>query len=180
MKENENTNIVSNLPEVNQRVKDLVLEKCSGNATEFARQISILLRNRTSDKEFISQQSIDRLFKIDGRSNKYPNPSNKILECIIETYNVSKKWLILGELPKYNDLVEQDVESVKTAIKNKSHDEQMKLLFEEIKGLRKQLEDQNKASELRANEIIGVIGKERAAIMDVLQKVLKTEKKENS
>lgn len=85
MKEKQKTNIVSNLPDVNQRVFDLVQLKTNGNVTKFAELIGK------------NQQGIDRLFRIDKRSNSYPKVSDAIIEAIVERFLVNKAWLLLGE-----------------------------------------------------------------------------------
>lgn len=85
MKEKQNTNGVSNLPDLNQRVYDLIQLKTAGNVTKFAELIGK------------NQQGIDRLFKIDKRSNAYPKVSEAIIDSIVEKFLINKAWLLLGE-----------------------------------------------------------------------------------
>lgn len=74
------------LPELNKRIKRLIDTYSSGNIADFARSL-----------ENISRQRLDRLFKIDTRSNKYPSVHTDITQAILEKYPVNPNWLMTGE-----------------------------------------------------------------------------------
>lgn len=74
------------LPPDNQRVKDVIDFYCDGNELLFSREIGI------------SQPRINRLFKIDPRSNKYPGPSYEIVQAIINKFvEIDPRWLLTGQ-----------------------------------------------------------------------------------
>ena len=80
------------LPELNNRVFQLINEFCEGNVSEFARQIGV------------KQQTIDRLFKIDRRTEKFPRVKNEIADVILSTFKrVNKVWLLTGDGKMFND-----------------------------------------------------------------------------
>lgn len=110
------TNNVSTLPDLNRRILELVSEKANGNVSEFSRII---------DQE---QQKVDRLFKIDKRSQKYPKPSDNIIESIINKLNVSKGWLLLG-VTDAKDSEEKKLDSFNSL----SIEEKLNYLYEENK-----------------------------------------------
>lgn len=74
------------LPPDNQRVKDVIDFYCNGNELLFSREIGI------------SQPRINRLFKIDPRSDKYPAPSYEIVQAIINKFvEINPRWLLTGK-----------------------------------------------------------------------------------
>lgn len=74
------------LPPDNQRIKDIIDFYCKGNELQFSKEINI------------SQPRINRLFKIDPRSNKYPAPSYEIAQAIINKFvEINPRWLLTGE-----------------------------------------------------------------------------------
>ncbi|WP_288446174.1 helix-turn-helix domain-containing protein [uncultured Chryseobacterium sp.] len=64
-------------------------------------------------------------------------------------------------------------------IKNKPHDEQMGMLYERIGFLENLIEKKDKENEERIRMLVDVIAKERNAIIDVLVKSMKEQKKES-
>lgn len=152
MKEKENTNKVSKIPELNNRILDLVHTRSSGNVSEFARII---------DQD---QQKIERLFRVDKRNNKYPKPSDPIIEAIIQKLGISREWLLLG-------IGFEEENNYKGNIK--SNNNELQHLKNEIIALKNQIKKLEDARNKQTSQIIEVIAKERTAIMDVLQKVLK-------
>lgn len=75
------------IPELNKRILELIDIYSNGNVTNFARSL-----------EGISRQRIDRLFKIDNRSNKYPSVHPDITQAILKSYpEISSSWLMTGE-----------------------------------------------------------------------------------
>lgn len=75
--------IISNyeeLPLPNKKVYDLVQHQTDGNVKLFAEYIGI------------TQQILDRIFKIDPRSGKYPSISKKIKSALKNKYNFSDIW----------------------------------------------------------------------------------------
>lgn len=74
------------LPSDNQRIKDVIEFYCDGNELLFSREIGI------------SQPRINRLFKIDPRSDKYPAPSYEIVQAIINKFvEINPRWLLTGK-----------------------------------------------------------------------------------
>lgn len=71
------------LPVANRNVKNLINQTFNGNITEFARQIGV------------SQQRVDRLFRTDPRSGKYPSVSEKMKNAIKKTFNIDDFWFFI-------------------------------------------------------------------------------------
>lgn len=89
-------NIISNfneLPPQSKKVYQLVLDNTNGNITAFAREIGV------------SQQSFQRLFKIDSRTNKYPSISNQIKEAIFKRFNLDEVWLVSDDTSPQNKYI---------------------------------------------------------------------------
>lgn len=99
------------IPEINKRIKQIIDFQTNGNVKKFAESIGI------------PQQTINRLFNIDTRTNKYPLATTEIITSITEMYvNINPSWLLNGKgemiikedsgklhnpLPKYNDYKEK-------------------------------------------------------------------------
>lgn len=81
------------LPADNQRIKDVIDFYCGGNELQFSKEIDI------------SQPRINRLFKIDPRSDKYPAPSFEIVQAIINKFvDVNPRWLLTGDgIPNFEN-----------------------------------------------------------------------------
>lgn len=78
-------NIFIMMPEINNRIKQLIDNKTNGIVKKFAEKIGL------------PQQTINRLFIIDKRTNKYPIATTEILQKISEMYvDISPEWLITG------------------------------------------------------------------------------------
>lgn len=78
---------MSEIPEINNRIKLLVEQFCGGNVQQFVDMVGIK-----------SHQNLNRIFNIDKRSNKYPSPSSEILTCIkLQLPQVNYDWLLTGE-----------------------------------------------------------------------------------
>lgn len=72
-------------PEINKRIKQVIDYKTNGNVKKFAEIINL------------PQQTVNRLFVIDKRTNKYPIATTDILQKISEMYeNISPDWLLTG------------------------------------------------------------------------------------
>lgn len=81
------------LPEVNQRVKDIIEHYAQGNVSGFIRMLKT-----DGIEEAINQQKVNRLFSLDPRTKKYPGVPNYIIDAIIQTFpGVTRKWLLVGE-----------------------------------------------------------------------------------
>ena len=78
---------MENLPTLNKRIKDFIYFKHDSNVSKFA--------------EFIgtSPQKVNRLFNIDKRTGKYPNPlKTDIISSMLKKYpDLSDSWLLTGE-----------------------------------------------------------------------------------
>lgn len=89
------------LPPLNQRIKDLIGAECNGNISVFARKLGL-----------DSSQIINRLFKIDKRSGKYPTPSTDILTKISNAFEISFDELVKKKteyITKVDDALESFV-----------------------------------------------------------------------
>lgn len=73
------------LPLPNKRIYDLVQSKTDGTVAAFAEMIGV------------TQQVLDRIFKKDKRSNKYPSISKKIKDGLKNTFGLDEVWLLTGE-----------------------------------------------------------------------------------
>ena len=83
---------VEKLPHENRAVYQLIMKKTNGNVSEFAKLI---------DEK---QQSVNRLFKIDKRSNKYPSVSDAIIDSICKTFGLSWDDIIR---PTYENVISE-------------------------------------------------------------------------
>lgn len=82
------------LPSLNQRILDIVNNIAGGNVAKFARSL-----------EGISQQRIDRIFKLDTRTKKIPSVHNDIVVAIIKKYpEFNSTWLLTGVGTMLNDI----------------------------------------------------------------------------
>lgn len=80
--------IISNykeLPLPNKKVYDLVQQETDGNVSLF------------SDNIGVQQQSLDRIFKTDSRSGKYPSVSDAIKDAIKSKYGFKDDWFYKDE-----------------------------------------------------------------------------------
>ena len=68
------------LPTPNRKVYDLILNKMDGNVAMFAEYIGV------------AQQVLDRIFKKDKRSGKYPKVSDGIKEALKNKFNFNDIW----------------------------------------------------------------------------------------
>ncbi|WP_405371637.1 helix-turn-helix transcriptional regulator [Phocaeicola sp.] len=82
------------LPIPNKKIYDLVQEQTNGSVKAFAEIIGV------------SQQVLDRIFKIDSRNGKYPSVSEKIKVGLKEKFGIDEIWLLTDEksnTPKPSD-----------------------------------------------------------------------------
>lgn len=73
------------LPIPNKKIYDLVQEQTNGSVKAFAEIIGV------------SQQVLDRIFKIDSRNGKYPSVSEKIKVGLKEKFGIDEIWLLTDE-----------------------------------------------------------------------------------
>ena len=74
------------LPPINQRIKYLVDYYSNGVVRVFAEKLGV------------SQQTLNRIFNIDTRTEKYPVPTTEILVAITNMFvNVNTRWLLSGK-----------------------------------------------------------------------------------
>lgn len=78
---------MSDLPELNKKIKEVIFIKAGGNTSKFAEMIGV------------SQQKISRLFNVDNRTGKYPSPlRSDIIDRILNTFNdINKDWLLSNQ-----------------------------------------------------------------------------------
>lgn len=79
------------LPIVNQQIKRLIDSRFNGSVRKFSIEIGIN-----------PYQKVNRLFLIDKRTGKYPNPSIEILTQISNTFNISIESLQTGNYDSIN------------------------------------------------------------------------------
>lgn len=73
------------MPSINSRVLQLIDYYTDRNVKKFAHSIDI------------SQQTLNRLFNIDTRTQKYPTATTDVLIAIAKTYvDVDAEWLLTG------------------------------------------------------------------------------------
>lgn len=72
-------------PKINLRIKQIIDFKANGSVNKFAKTINI------------PQQTINRLFNLDTRTNKYPLATTEIIVSITELYvDINAEWLLTG------------------------------------------------------------------------------------
>lgn len=79
------------LPPINERIKDIINDQTKGNVTAFS-----------IDLGYNGAQKVNRLFKIDSRTGKYPTPSSTLISDISNKFDVNINWIISGVGEKYN------------------------------------------------------------------------------
>lgn len=80
--------IIQNLEELpfeNRKIYNLVIKQSEGNIKAFSELIGV------------SQQVLDRIFRIDKRTNKYPSVSYSIKQAIKNKFAVDDTWFVLAE-----------------------------------------------------------------------------------
>jgi hypothetical protein len=76
----------TDLPELNSRIYKIIQHYTKGNIKAFASRLNK-----------ISQQRLDRIFKIDNRTNKYPSVPDDILLEIARVFpEINTNWLLKG------------------------------------------------------------------------------------
>lgn len=81
------------LPEMNQRIKDIVQFKTNGNVSKF-----VDLLTEINGKEVLSQQRLNRIFIIDNRTGKIPGVPSTVITTILKSFpEVNKEWLLSGD-----------------------------------------------------------------------------------
>lgn len=78
---------MNDLPPVNGRIKDLINLKTNGNVSKFSELIGVV------------PQKVNRLFNIDTRTQKYPDPlKTDIIDRIEKAFpDVRKLWILAGD-----------------------------------------------------------------------------------
>jgi hypothetical protein len=109
------------IPDINQRVRQIIDLQTGGNVKKFAESINI------------KQQSINRLFNIDTRTGKYPIVTTEILVAITEMYvDVDSKWLLTGKADAYQ--IEKNLSKVASPSTEYSKNEKNdNFIIEELK-----------------------------------------------
>lgn len=91
------------LPAINQRIKEIISDKTDGNVTAFSSALG-----------YSSSQKVNRLFKIDPRTQKYPVPSSTIISDISNMFNIDINWIISGTGKKYTTTRQNEVTQITT------------------------------------------------------------------
>ncbi|PKH52441.1 hypothetical protein CXF68_17850 [Tenacibaculum sp. Bg11-29] len=83
-----------NLPEINDRLKDIIDFCSNGNVSDFSKKL-----------KGISQQKLNRLFNLDSRTKKYPTISQDIItEVLSEIPEINPTWFLLGKGEMLNNI----------------------------------------------------------------------------
>ncbi|WP_028889401.1 hypothetical protein [Tenacibaculum ovolyticum] len=83
-----------NLPEINDRLKDIIDFCSNGNVSDFSKKL-----------KGISQQKLNRLFNLDSRTKKYPTISQDIItEVLSEIPEINPTWFLLGKGEMLNNV----------------------------------------------------------------------------
>lgn len=77
---------MNELPSINKRLKEIIDYHTNGNIRSFCRKIGL---NEST--------KINRLFKIDSRTGKFPTPSTDIIKNVCNMLHVNETWLLTGE-----------------------------------------------------------------------------------
>jgi len=124
------------LPFLNNRIKEIIDFKASGNVAKFSKMINI------------SQQKVNRIFNIDTRTGNYPSVPSDILTCITEMFvDIDSRWLLTGEgsmlkeQKKPHD-VEYRIEESQTNYHNPPPCEKCRLKDQIIESQRREIETQ--------------------------------------
>ncbi len=74
------------LPEINKRIKKLVENHANDNSAKFCRMVGIS-----------PSYKLTRLFSVETRNGKYPEPSLDVVRQIAKALDVDLNYLIFGE-----------------------------------------------------------------------------------
>lgn len=91
------------LPAINQRIKEVINDQTKGNVTAFSVALG-----------YTGAQKVNRLFKIDSRTEKYPVPSSTIISDISNVFDVNIDWIVSGAGEKYKTHKQEEVTQVTT------------------------------------------------------------------
>lgn len=75
------------LPDVNKRVREVIDRFADGNVSGFTKMIN----EGVPSMYAISQQRLNRLFKIDSKINRYPGVAADIIKAITNRVTISTK-----------------------------------------------------------------------------------------
>ncbi|WP_347921955.1 hypothetical protein [Pontimicrobium sp. SW4] len=85
------------LPEINKRIKKLVEKYADDNSSKFCRMVDI----KPSYK-------LTRLFSIENRNGKYPEPSLDIIRQIVSKLDIDINYLVFGESKFTENVVNEE------------------------------------------------------------------------
>ncbi len=85
------------LPEINKRIKKLVEKYAQDNASEFCRIVDI----KPSYK-------LTRLFTVENRNGKYPEPSLDVVRQISSKLDVDLNYLVFGESKYAKNIINEE------------------------------------------------------------------------
>lgn len=135
-------------PAINERVRKLVDKYANGSVRKFSKLIGLS-----------SSQKLNRLFHLDQRNNKFPEPSLDIITSITNKFTeLNTNWLLTGEGDMYQNsdsinihLTDHGVSTKGdgSSIYNKNRDVNVsegaiELLKKEIASLEKQLAEKDR------------------------------------
>lgn len=92
------------LPLPNRKIYDLVQERTGGSVKAFAEMIGV------------SQQVLDRIFKPDPRSGKFPSVSDKIKDGIKNVFGVNETWFVSEKVQDISE--EEKIDMLKDILRN--------------------------------------------------------------
>lgn len=85
------------LPEINKRIQKLVDKYAGGNASKFCRMAGIS-----------PPYKLTRLFTMEKRNKKYPEPSLEIIKLIAANLDLDINYLVFGESKYSNNIVNEE------------------------------------------------------------------------
>ncbi len=109
-----------------------------------------------------------------GRNDISAEVANDIVKKYPE-YNY--EWVFKGAGNKYVE--SKNAKRINNDIKSLPHAEQMEMLYDHISKLETIIEMKDQENEARIKNLVDVLAKERNAIIDVLRKAIKEQKKES-
>lgn len=110
------------LPEINQRIKKLVEKHANDNSAKFCRMVGIT-----------PSYKLTRLFSVETRNNKYPEPSLDVVRQIAKSLEIDLNFLVFGEAMTNNIVDDERVKYMTT-------DDKLVVIMKQNKEILKKLE----------------------------------------
>jgi len=85
------------IPEINKRIKKLVEKYAEDNSSKFCRMVGIT-----------PSYKLTRLFSIENRNGKYPEPSLDVVRQICSKLDIDINYLVFGSLKYAENVVNEE------------------------------------------------------------------------